>query len=62
MAYSVCQMPGFDKTYELIEDPLKNIDESLSKLTNACDLTRRKKHQEAIKAAEEEHRSVFEHV
>ena len=51
-----------DKTYDLLEQPLKNADGTVSKLSICRDITQRKKREEKIKASEEDYRRLFEHV
>ena len=53
---------GLDKTYDLIEQPLKNADGTVSKLGIFRDITQRKRREEKIKASEEDYRRLFEHV
>ncbi|UCF82458.1 MAG: PAS domain S-box protein [Desulfobacteraceae bacterium] len=55
-------IPGLDKTYDLIEQPLKNADGTVSKLGIFRDITQRKSREEKIKASEEDYRRLFEHV
>ena len=55
-------VPRKGKTYDLIELPLRNRDGSVSKLTLAKDITRRKQREEKIRASEEDYRRLFEHV
>jgi two-component system NtrC family sensor kinase len=55
-------VPSSDKTYDLTELPLKNVDGSTSKLSIYRDITQRKKQEEKLKASEEDYRRLFEHV
>ena len=51
-----------NKTYDLIETPLKNIDGTISKLTIFRDISERKRIEEELKNAEERYRIIFEHT
>lgn len=55
-------VPGVDKTYDLLELPLRNTDGTISKLSICRDITRRKKREEKIRASEEDYRRLFDHV
>jgi len=54
--------PAMEKTYDLIELPLKNPDGSASKLSIWRDITQRKKREEKLKMTEDDYRRLFEHV
>jgi len=51
-----------DKSYHLIELPVTNVDGSTSKLTIYRDITQRKRHEQRLKASEEDYKRLFEHV
>ena len=51
-----------NKTYDLIETPLKNINGTLSKLTIFRDISERKRMEEELKAAKEQYMAIFEHT
>ena len=55
-------VPAIDKIYDLLEQPLKNADGTVSKLSICRDITKRKRREEKIKASEEDYRRLFEHV
>jgi PAS domain S-box-containing protein len=55
-------VPRLDKTYDLLELPLRNTDGTISKLSICRDITRRKKREEKIRASEEDYRRLFDHV
>ena len=55
-------VPSVDKTYSLIEIPIENADNTLSKLSIYRDITDRKKQQEMLWASEEEFKTLFEHI
>jgi len=55
-------VPAIDKIYDLLEQPLKNADGTVSKLSICRDITQRKMGEEKIKASEEDYRRLFEHV
>ena len=51
-----------DKTFDLLELPLRNADGTISKQTICRDITQRKKREEKIRTSEEDYRRLFEHV
>ncbi len=51
-----------NKTYDLIETPLKNIDGTISKLTIFRDISKRKQMEEELKEAKERYMVIFEHA
>jgi len=51
-----------DKTYDLFETPLKNINGTLSKLTIFRDISDRKRMEDELRGAEERYRVIFEHA
>jgi PAS domain S-box-containing protein len=55
-------VPIVDKTYSLIEIPIENSDNTLSKLSIYRDITERKKQEEMLWASEEEFKTLFEHI
>ena len=55
-------VPRKDKSYELVELPLRNSDGKVSKLSISRDITQRKMGEEKLKASEEEYKRLFEHV
>ncbi len=55
-------IPHVDKTYDLIEMPMRNTDGSQSKVTICRDITLRKKREQRLKTSEEDYRRLFEHV
>jgi PAS domain S-box-containing protein len=54
-----CRM---NKTYDLIETSLRNINGTISKLTIFRDITERKRIEEELKVAKEQYRVIFEHT
>jgi len=54
--------PTVDKTYDIIALPLRNRDETVSKLTIYRDITLRKKQAEKLRATEEDYKRLFEHA
>lgn len=55
-------LPAIDKTYNIIELPLKNIDGTISKLSIYRDITQRKEREEKLKSSEEDYKRLFENV
>ena len=55
-------IPVVDKTYYLIELPLEYADGAVSKLSIYRDITSRKRHEEELRASEENYKRLFEHV
>ncbi|MDY6974257.1 MAG: PAS domain S-box protein, partial [Thermodesulfobacteriota bacterium] len=55
-------VPTVDKTYHLIELPLKYDDGAVFKLSIYRDITSRKRREAEIRASEENYRNLFEHV
>jgi two-component system NtrC family sensor kinase len=55
-------VPLVDKTYYLIEIPLKREDGSVSKLSIYRDITKRKNREEMLKASEAEFKLLFENI
>jgi two-component system NtrC family sensor kinase len=55
-------VPLVDKTYYLTELPFESEGGSILKLSVYRDITESKKHEEMLKASEEEFRNLFEHV
>ena len=55
-------IPTADKTYDLLEFPLRNKDGTVSKLSIYRDITQRKSREEKLKASEEHYKRLFEHV
>jgi two-component system NtrC family sensor kinase len=53
---------GVDRTFDLVEFPLKNSDGSVSKITFFRDITEQVKAEERMRASEEDYRRLFEHV
>jgi len=51
-----------NKTYDLFETPLKNINGTLSKLTIFRDISDRKRMEDELRDAEERYRVIFEHA
>ena len=51
-----------DKIYDLIEFPLKNSDDRISKVSIFRDITQRKRREEELKSSEEDYKRLFEHV
>jgi PAS domain S-box-containing protein len=51
-----------DKTYDIIEFPLRHYDGSISKVSIYRDITQRKKSEEKIRASEEDYKRLFENV
>jgi two-component system NtrC family sensor kinase len=50
------------KIYDLIEFPLKNSDDRISKVSIFRDITQRKRREEELKSSEEDYKRLFEHV
>lgn len=55
-------IPRQDKTYRIIEVPIKNLDGTISKLNIYRDITRRKDQELKLKAREQDYRRLFENV
>jgi PAS domain S-box-containing protein len=55
-------IPASDKTYDLIDIPLKNIDGSISKLAIYRDITERKRREEILWTTRADYRRLFENV
>ena len=55
-------LPKVDKTYYVLEMPLKNQDGTVLKLGLCRDITQRKKREEKIKTSEEDYKRLFENV
>jgi len=53
---------NLDKTYDVIEIPLKNSDGTISKLSIYRDITQRKKREQELKVSEEDYKRLFENV
>jgi len=53
---------NMDKTYDVIEFPLKNSDGTVSKLSIYRDITQRKKREQELKVSEEDYKRLFENV
>jgi PAS domain S-box-containing protein len=51
-----------DRTYDLIEFPLKNVDGTVSKVSVYRDITQRKKDEEKLRLSAEDYKRLFEHV
>jgi PAS domain S-box-containing protein len=51
-----------DKTYDIIEFPLKHYNGTISKVSIYRDITQRKKSEEKIRASEEDYKRLFENV
>jgi len=51
-----------DRTYDLFETPLRNIDGTISKLTIFRDISERKRMEDELREAEERYRIIFEHA
>ncbi len=51
-----------DRTYDLIEFPLKNVDGTVSKVSVYRDITQRKKDEEKLRVSAEDYKRLFEHV
>ncbi len=51
-----------DRTYDLFEAPLRNIDGTISKLTIFRDISDRKRMEDDLRDAEERYRIIFEHA
>jgi len=51
-----------DRTYDLIEFPLKNSDGTTSKVSLFRDITQRKKAEEKVRASEEDYKRLFENI
>ncbi len=61
-AHQEIYMPRTDKTYRIVELPIKNLDGSVSKLNIYRDITARKDQELKLKATEQDYRRLFEHV
>ena len=55
-------LPSRDRTYSLIEFPLKDSDGSTSKVTIFRDITESKKVEEKVRASEEHYKRLFENI
>ena len=55
-------IPTVNKSYNLIEMPLRNEDGAVCKLSIYRDITKKKERIEKLKASEEDYRRLFEHV
>ncbi len=55
-------IPRQDKTYRIIEVPIKNLDGSVSKLNIYRDITQRKDQELKLRASEQDYRRLFENV
>ncbi len=55
-------IPPVDKSYDLIEFPLRNEDGTVSKLSIYRNITQRKRSEERLKVSEEEYKMLFDHV
>ena len=55
-------VPSQDRTYTLIEFPLKDSDGSTSKVTISRDITESKKAKEKVRASEEHYKRLFENI
>jgi len=55
-------IPASDKTYDLIDIPLRNIDGSISKLAIYRDITERKRREEILWTTQADYRRLFENV
>ncbi|MFH1626348.1 MAG: PAS domain S-box protein [Pseudomonadota bacterium] len=55
-------VPSVDKTFSVIELPLRNWDGTVSKLTLYRDITQRKQREEKLRASKEDYKSLFDHV
>ncbi len=51
-----------DKYYDIVEIPLKNDDNTVSKLSIFRDISLKKRQEEKLKATEQQYRRLFEHV
>ena len=51
-----------ERTYDLVETPLRNIDGTVSKLTIFRDISERKRIEKKLRDAEERYRVIFEHA
>jgi PAS domain S-box-containing protein len=60
--HSEVYIPRQDKTYRIIEVPIKNLDGSVSKLNIYRDITRRKDQELKLRATEQDYRRLFENV
>jgi two-component system NtrC family sensor kinase len=55
-------IPRQDKTYRIIEVPIKNLDGSVSKLNIYRDITKRKDQELKLRASEQDYKRLFENV
>ncbi len=55
-------LPTVDKTYDIIGLPIRNRDETVSKLTIYRDITLRKKREEKLRTTVEDYKRLFEHA
>jgi len=51
-----------DKTYDIVEMPLKNDNGTVSKLSIFRDISHKKRQEEKLKDSEQQYRRLFEHV
>ncbi|MBR9981470.1 MAG: PAS domain S-box protein [Desulfatitalea sp.] len=60
--HSEIYIPRKNKTYRIIEVPIKNLDGTISKLNIYRDITRRKDQELKLRATEQDYRRLFENV
>ncbi len=61
-AHSEVYMPRLDRTYRIIEVPIRNLDGTLSKLNIYRDITRRRDQEMKLRSTEQSYRRLFENV
>jgi PAS domain S-box-containing protein len=60
--HSEIYMPRLDRTYRIIEVPIKNLDGSLSKLNIYRDITKNRNQELRLRSTEQSYRRLFENV
>jgi two-component system NtrC family sensor kinase len=55
-------IPRLDRTFDLVEFPVKNSDGTVSKVTIFMDITKQLQTEERMRASEENYKSLFDHV
>ena len=60
--HSEIYMPRLDRTFRIIEVPIKNLDGSLSKLNIYRDITKRRDQELRLRSTEQSYRRLFENV
>ncbi|MGD8388224.1 MAG: PAS domain S-box protein, partial [Desulfobacteraceae bacterium] len=56
------RIPGLERTYDILEYPVRNPEGSISKVSIYRDITKRKTRERTIRASQEDYTRLFEHV